>query len=273
MQAEIRWTPPQGPLGRLSEKARVRAAALSSTLAEWRSRARDAAPAPSFADALAHGDYLALIAEIKRESPSKGVINAAIVASERGAMYARAGASALSVLTEPTEFGGRNEDLVDVRRSVAIPILKKDFHVHASQLWEARALGASAALLIARALPPGELARLVDVAHEAGIEVLVEVRSESELRDAVDCGARVIGVNARDLETLVIDPAVTARILPLIPRDRVRVAESGIASTDDVARVAALGADAVLVGSSLSAAGDPASTARAIASVPRLRAS
>lgn len=272
MQAENRWTPPTGPLGRLTDRARARAAAIASRLTELRAQALDTAPPPSFAAALRSGAHVALIAEIKRESPSKGVINTSIVAPERAARYAQAGAAALSVLTEPSEFGGSNEDLVAVNLAVAIPIIKKDFHVHPAQIWEARALGASAALLIARALDPDALRLLADEARAAGIEPLIEVRSEGELAQAVACEAVVIGVNARDLETLIIDPAVTERVLPAIPSSCVRVAESGIASVADVERVAALGADAVLVGSSLSAAGDPDAMARALSSVWRARA-
>ncbi|MEO7964247.1 MAG: indole-3-glycerol-phosphate synthase [Gemmatimonadaceae bacterium] len=272
MQANIRWTPPSGALGRLSERARERAATLASSLSDLKARSREMESAPQFATALRRGANLALIAEIKRESPSKGVINNTIIAAERAVLYATAGASALSILTEPSEFGGRSEDLSDVRRHVRIPLIKKDFHVHLAQIWEARVLGASAALLIARALGPGELERFADECRLAGIEPLVEVRSDDELASAIASGAEVIGVNARDLETLIIEPEVSARLLPSIPTDRVRVAESGLTTVADVERAASMGADAVLVGSSLSASDDPDATARAFASVARQRA-
>lgn len=212
---------------------------------------------------------MAIIAELKRRSPSKGVINASIDAGDRARLYAEAGARALSVLTEPTEFGGAADDLRVVAERVSIPLLKKDFHVHEVQVWEARALGASAMLFIARALAPDVLRRLVDLAVEIGVEPLIEIRSEWELALALATPAQVIGVNARDLETLVIEPDVTAHVLPLIPGERVRVAESGMGTPDDVARAAALGADAALIGSSLSAAADPAVALRALAGVPR----
>lgn len=269
MQENSSWSPPGGPLGRLTDAARVRAERLLPTRHELRARARETAPRAPFAAALRSGATVAVIAEIKRRSPSKGVINAAIDAGERARLYAESGARALSVLTEPTEFGGSADDLRDVASRVAIPLLKKDFHVHPVQIWEARALGASAMLFIVRALAPDVLCRLVDEAIEAGVEPLMEIRSEAELERVLATPAQVIGVNARDLETLQIEPAVTARVIPLIPDDRVRVAESGMSASADVSRAAGLGAHAVLIGSSLSTAVDPAATLRQLAAVPR----
>ena len=180
------------------------------------------------------------------------------------------GAAGVSVLTEPKHFAGSPEDLVDVRRRVALPILKKDFHVAAIQLLEARALGASAALLIARALAPDALAELMLAGRELGLELLVEVRDEAELERALLAGATMIGVNNRDLETLRIDQSTASRIIPLIPKHVVAIAESGVKSRADVDRYAAVGADAVLVGSSLSSAPDPASATRALTGVARI---
>lgn len=256
-------------MGRLTAAAEGRAEPLRRALVELRARARDAAPAVPFAAALRAGPTVAVIAEIKRRSPSKGAINEGIRAGDRAALYADAGARALSVLTEPSEFGGTSDDLVDVAGRVSIPLLKKDFHVDEAQVWEARALGASAILFIARALSPDRLPALVDAAFEAGLEPLVEIRSEDELARALATPAQVIGVNARDLESLVIEPWVTERVLPAIPADRVRVAESGMSTDDDVRRAVALGAHAVLVGSSLSASADPSAALRALASVAR----
>lgn len=235
-----------------------------------RERALAAPPPPPFAEALRGGDGVAVIAEIKRRSPSKGSINEAIRAGDRAALYERGGASALSILTEPSEFGGDVDDLREVATRVRLPLLKKDFHVDEVQVWEARALGASAMLFIARALPPERLAALVELALQVGVEPLVEVRTEGELAAALATRAPVIGVNARDLETLDVDPAVTARLIPGMPGDRVRVAESGMSTADDVARAASWGAQAVLVGSALSAASDPAALLRAMAAVRRL---
>jgi indole-3-glycerol phosphate synthase len=242
---------------------------LSSGMAELRARARDSEVAPSFVEALRAGETVAVIAEIKRRSPSKGIINASIRAGAQARAYVLGGAAALSVLTEPAEFGGDTSDLLEIRRTVDVPLLKKDFHVDESQVWEARALGASAMLFIARALPPDRLECLVDEALEAGVAPLVEVRSQAELERALATPAVAIGVNARDLETLLIDVAVTRELLPRIPLDRIAIAESGLSSTADVERAASLGADAVLVGSALSRSLDPTAAARALASVAR----
>ena len=257
-----------GPLGRLSAASAARAEALEACRAELKSRAGDAPPVAAFAAALRRTD-VAVVAEVKRRSPSKGVINAGIDAATQAAAYTRGGASALSILTEPSEFGGALTDLADARGATAVPLLKKDFHVHPLQVLEARAAGASALLLIARALAPDRLRALADTAVDVGLEVLVEVRSEGELEDALAIEDAVIGVNSRDLETLIIDPGVTTRLIAMIPPGRLAVAESGIGSRHDVERVAAAGADAVLVGSSLSAAADPAGAVAALTGVSR----
>ena len=156
-----------------------------------------------------------------------------------------------------------------VRASVAAPALKKDFHVRPIQLVEAKSLGASAALLIVRALSPDRLREMVDTARALALEVLVEVRDERELERALECGATMIGVNNRDLETLIIDPTTAERVIPRIPGDVVAIAESGVRTREDVVRYAACGADAVLVGSSISGAPDPVHATRMIAAVPR----
>jgi indole-3-glycerol phosphate synthase len=239
-------------------------------VAELRDRARDVAAAPSFARALERAD-VAVIAEVKRCSPSKGVINAGIDASAQALAYARGGAAALSILTEPSEFGGSPDDLSDARRATALPTLKKDFHVQPIQVLEARAIGASALLLIARALPSDTLRALADYARELGVEVLVEVRSEPELEDAIAIDHAVIGVNSRDLETLIIDRDITSRLIAQIPGDRIAIAESGVSARPDVERAAAAGADAVLVGSSISASPDPVSAVAALTGVARTR--
>ena len=270
MQANRAWTAPLGPLGRLSRAAAARAAELERRSSDLRDLAASTKTGPSLAAALRRRD-VAVIAEVKRRSPSKGVINAAMDAAVQATAYAQGGAAALSILTEPTEFGGSTDDLRCAREATALPTLKKDFHVHPAQVLEARAAGASAMLLIARALEPALLRDMAAYARELGIEVLVEVRSEGELEDAVCIDDAVIGVNSRDLETLVIEPEVTSRLIALIPADRIAVAESGVTSGADVARVAALGADAVLVGSSVSAAADPAAAVAALTGVPRTR--
>jgi indole-3-glycerol phosphate synthase len=269
VQAPTSWTPPTGTLGRIIEETRDRVAALRTRLRDLESATRTAAPTQSFVDALAAGGDVSVIAEVKRRSPSKGALNESIEPSGRARSYEQGGARAISVLTEPRHFGGSAQDLEAIRSEVRIPLLKKDFHVDVSQIVEARALGASAVLLIARALPPQALADLAEAARELGVEPLIEIRDERELDSAVAARARVIGVNSRNLETLVIDPEVCTRLLPLIPRDRLAVFESGIASRSDVERAASLGATAVLVGSALSLADSAVEAVRELTGVPR----
>jgi indole-3-glycerol phosphate synthase len=257
-------------LGQIVAESRERVRALSLARRSELERAAASVPPPiPFAAALRAGPTIAVIAEVKRRSPSQGEINTALSAGAQAVAYAAGGAAAISVLTEPKHFGGSLDDLAEVWKAVAIPLLRKDFVVDRTQLWEARSAGASAVLLIARAL---ELERLDELAAEAralSLEPLVEVRNESELARALAAGALVIGVNQRDLETLVVEPAVAARLLPLVPGDRLAVSESGVKARADVERAAASAADAVLVGSSLSASVGPEQAVRALCGVPR----
>jgi len=265
------WSPPTGVLGRIVAESMARVAELRADPAVGRALERDlpAAPsAPSFRDALL-GERVSVIAEVKRRSPSKGEINGALSATDQARAYEAGGAAAISVLTEPVHFAGSLDDLRAVCAAVRVPVLRKDFLVDELQLLEARAAGAAAALLIARALSPALLARLFGFAREVGLGTLVEVRSRSELDRALELGAPVIGVNERDLETLEMEPTVRERLLPRIPPTTVAVAESGVRSVDDVERAAALGADAVLVGSALSASATPEAAVRALAQVRR----
>lgn len=213
---------------------------------------------------------VAVIAEVKRSSPSKGAINLGMDVERQLRAYEAGGAAAISVLTEPQRFGGSNHDLTLARECVRLPLLKKDFHVDVVQILEARALGASAALVIARAVGPDRLNELMQAGRDAGIEILVEVRDERELELALALDAKLIGVNNRNLETLQIDPDTSTRLLPLIPRSVVAIAESGVRSMADVARAAAAGADAVLVGSELSKSVDPENVVRSLIDVPRI---
>ncbi len=226
-------------------------------------------PLPSPFGAALRGPSVGIIAELKRSSPSKGALNEGLLAGERGRSYIAGGAAALSVLTEPSRFMGSLADLSDARRATGAPLLRKDFITAPIQLLEARAHGASAVLLIARALPPALLLSLAAEARALGLESLVEVRDEAQLALALDVPEAMIGVNNRDLETLVIEDEVTERLIPLIPADRVAVYESGVRSREDVMRAASLGADAVLVGSILSAAPDGRAAVAALAGVPR----
>ncbi|MEO5904816.1 MAG: indole-3-glycerol phosphate synthase TrpC [Gemmatimonadaceae bacterium] len=222
---------------------------------------------PRFADAL-NRNTVAVIAEMKRKSPSKGAINTALGAAAQAKCYAAGGAAALSVLTEPTRFGGSNDD-IGAARGAELPILKKDFHVSEAQLVEARALGASAALIIVRAIEPSRLATLAEAARELDLEILFEVRDERELEQALSAGAILIGVNNRNLETLEIDADTVSRIIPLIPPTCIAIAESGYTTAADVERAAQAGADAVLIGSSLSASLDPETAVALLVGVSR----
>jgi indole-3-glycerol phosphate synthase len=262
------WTPPSGTLGSLVAAAMDRVRALYPQRAMLERAAAAAAARPSFV-AVLRGDDIAIIAEIKRRSPSKGPLNSDLRASDRAEGYVAGGAAALSILTEPDRFGGSLDDLRAVAGRVSVPLLRKDFLVDPLQFLEARACGASAALLIVRALAPRQLVSLVAAARAAGLEPLVEVRDERELDRALAADARVIGVNNRDLETLRIDPATAGRIIPRIPADVIAVAESGISGRIDVEAAAVIGADAVLVGSSLSVAADPEAAVRGLAGCAR----
>lgn len=262
------WAPPSGTLGMLTTDAFARAAASASELVEVRAAARDAAPAHPFAAAL-RGATIRVIAEVKRSSPSKGAIAPGLDARAQAAAYVAGGAAAISVLTEPSRFGGSLDDLRAVAPAVSVPVIRKDFIVDPVQLWEARAAGASAALLIVRALSPELLPRLADAAREAGLATLVEIRDEDELERALAINADVIGVNNRNLETLVIDVRTAPGVIPHIPAHCVAVAESGMTQPADVLPAADVGADAILVGSAISAAGDPTAAVRALASIAR----
>ncbi|MGH2364323.1 MAG: indole-3-glycerol phosphate synthase TrpC [Chloroflexota bacterium] len=244
------------------ELATIRAAL---PLDEVRRMAADQPPARAFRQAL-EGSELAVIAEVKRRSPSAGVIRAQAEPAAVAAVYEAAGASAVSVLTDAQYFGGCADDLRAVRRRIGLPVLRKDFTLDAYQLWEARAMGADAILLIVRALPPSQLSDLIALAGELGMASLVEVHEEREADAAVAAGASIIGINNRDLGRMVTDLATTERLRPRIPPGQLVVSESGISSRAQVERVLAVGVDAVLVGEALMAAGDPAAALRALRS-------
>jgi indole-3-glycerol phosphate synthase len=215
------------------------------------------APSPLDAMAALKADGVSVIAEVKRASPSRGAMADIDDPAALAADYEAGGAHVISVLTEQRRFGGTLEDLVAVRRSVQVPILRKDFIVSSYQLWEARAHGADLALLIVAALEQSALVSLVERAQSIGLLPLVEVHADEELQRAVDAGATVIGVNARNLATLEVDRAVFTRLAPRIPEGIVKIAESGVRGPHDLLQYAASGADAVLVGESLVTGKDP----------------
>lgn len=219
---------------------------------------------PSFAAALRRDDgKLAVIAEIKRRSPSAGAIAAGIAAPDQAVNYRAAGASALSILTDEKFFGGTLEDLSSVttffrENRPAIPCLRKDFMVHPIQVLQAREAGASAILIIVRALNDEEIAKLFEAAKFAGLDALFEIHNESELERAVKHGAKIIGVNNRDLAIFKCDLGLSERLIPLFPKHVIAVSESGIFTGADAARVQAAGAHAILCGEALMKAPDTA---------------
>ena len=194
---------------------------------------------------------LGLIAEVKRASPSKGAIAPGLDAAARARDYAAAGADAVSVLTEPSRFGGSLADLEAVAGATHLPALRKDFIVDPYQVWEAAKAGAAAVLLIAAALDDDGLRCLLGECAACGLDALVEVHDETDLRRAVDAGATLLGVNNRDLRTLTVDLAATEALAPLAPPAALVVSESGIAGEADARRAAAAGAHAILVGEAL----------------------
>jgi indole-3-glycerol phosphate synthase len=226
---------------------------------------------PSLRAALAGPGDVRVIAEVKRRSPSKGWLAAALDPADLARAYAAGGASAISVLTDEPHFAGAPEHLAAVRAAVTLPVLRKDFTVAPNDVVDAAEMGASAVLLIAAALDDRELADLANVARACGLETLVEVHDEAEAARALNVGADVIGVNQRDLHSFAVDAARAARVIAALPPDVVTVAESGLASASDVERAAAAGFDAVLVGEAFVTSPDPAATVRAFASVPKVR--
>ncbi|MFI0976475.1 indole-3-glycerol phosphate synthase TrpC [Streptomyces sp. NPDC021093] len=236
---------------------------------ELQDRAAQAGPGRDCAALLRGAEGLTVIAEVKRASPSKGPLAAIGDPAALAADYEAGGAAAISVLTESRRFGGSLADLDAVRARVEVPVLRKDFIVGPYQLWEARAHGADLALLIVAALEQPLLAELVALAGEIGLTPLVEVHDEAETDRALDAGARVIGVNARDLRTLEVDRGTFARLAPGIPRDVVRIAESGVRGPGDAAHYAALGADTVLVGESVVTGGSAREAVAALVAAGR----
>jgi len=210
---------------------------------------------------------VSVIAEVKRSSPSKGPLATITDPAALAANYQAGGAATISVLTEQRRFGGSLDDLRAVRAAVETPVLRKDFIVTSYQLVEARAAGADLALLIVAALDDDTLRRLHDEARELGLTVLVEVHDEPETVRAVELGAELVGVNARNLKTLEIHDDTFGRLAPLIPDDRVKVAESGIFGPGDVKRFVGEGARAVLVGEALVKDGDPQAAVAAMTGV------
>jgi indole-3-glycerol phosphate synthase len=232
-----------------------------------RAEASAAAPPRGFGAALKRAD-IACIAEFKRRSPSAGWIREGADPVPTVQAYQSGGAAALSVLTDTPFFGGTLADLGRAREAVALPALRKDFMVDPYQVPEARAAGADAILLIVAALEDTELAALLDEADRWKLDVLVEAHDAAEVDRAVALGARIVGVNHRDLRTFKMDMSLTERLRDRIPADRVVVAESGIRTAGDVQRMRNVGVDAILVGENLMRGSDPAAALRALLERP-----
>lgn len=230
---------------------RKRAAADLRDINELRRTAAVADLPRGFKQALSGGTTLAVIAEFKRRSPSKGDIDATIEPSVLARQYAQGGAACLSVLTDEPHFGGSATDLRLARAAVTVPVLRKDFTVSEHDVLDARIMGADAVLLIVAALSDEELAHLHTTAHDLGLDALVEVHDEDELQRALAVGATLVGVNQRDLHSFEVDTERAVRVAGAIPKGVVAVAESGITGVNDAHRCAAAGYRAVLVGEHL----------------------
>lgn len=220
------------------------------------------APAPIDPHQQLRGDLISVIAEVKRASPSKGVLADISDPASLARSYEEAGASVISVLTEKRRFGGSLDDLTAVRSAVKIPVLRKDFMVDEYQFYEARAYGADVVLLIVAALSTNQLRDYFEMATELGMASLVEVHTHEELERAMEIEPRIIGINSRNLKTLEVDQQAFADLLPEIPLSIIRVAESGISTRSEVEIAESHGADAILVGEALVRAGDPLSALR-----------
>jgi indole-3-glycerol phosphate synthase len=254
-------------LDRIMDAHRARAAADHRPLDHLIGAALACGPTRGFRAALATTPGLAVIAEVKRRSPSKGDLAPHLDPAALAADYARGGASCLSVLTDEDFFAGSAADLAAARGAVSLPVLRKDFTVAAADVCDARLIGADAVLLIAAALDDAELADFATLAGELGLDALVEIHDEAELERALVINADLVGVNQRDLVTFEVDQDRAVRMAPMMPAGVVRVAESGIRGPHDAAVLAAAGYHAVLVGESLVRAGDPAAGVRALREV------
>jgi len=239
---------------------------LHPDAAAWESQARTVPPPPSFLEALAKPGRIRLIAEIKRASPSAGELRDIPAPADLAEIYVNAGAAAVSVLTDRDFFHGDLADLRSVKSTVAVPVLRKDFIIDPLQVFEAKLAGASAVLFIAECLTPTELAELVAICEGLNMTAFVELFDAQNIPAVLGSGARVVGVNNRDLRSFETDISHCLRLRDRIPSDRVFVAESGIRTALDVARLSAADVHAMLVGESLLRAGDPAAKVRELLS-------
>jgi indole-3-glycerol phosphate synthase len=250
-------------LDKILQSADERADVADGRLDSLVAAAATAGPLRSFASAIS-APGLSVIAEIKRRSPSAGDIDRDLDPVSVALRYEAGGADAISVLTEPDFFGGSLDDMMAVREAVAVPVLRKDFTRSASQIWEARGAGADAVLLIVATLSEAKLRELVAVAHDVGVDVIVEAHSIQEVAVAADSGAGIIGVNNRDLRTFVTDLSVAEEAASFLPDDVIAIGESGVSDVEGAERMASAGYDAILVGEALVRSDDPATLVAAL---------
>jgi indole-3-glycerol phosphate synthase len=248
---------------------REEVARLRPLASELRDAAERASPGRGFRSALTRAGEVALLAEVKRRSPSAGEIRPGARVEEVATAYERAGAAAISVLTDELYFGGSLDALREARNAVELPLLRKDFVIAADQVWEARAAGADAILLIARILDDGEIAGFQALAGELGMDVLVEVHTREELDRVLALGSTLVGVNNRDLATFTTDLSLSIELAAAVPAGVTLVAESGIRGAGDVDLLGRAGVDAVLVGESLMREPDVEAAAAALVGRPR----
>jgi indole-3-glycerol phosphate synthase len=226
--------------------------------------AETAKPVPSFREALQTPQRIRLIAEVKKASPSKGVLKADLEPAKQAAAYALAGACAISVVTEEDFFQGDLAWVDNIAQSAGLPVLRKDFVYESFQVYETRAAGASAILFIVAMLEPSELKDLIALANRLNLDPLVEIHDETELGEALEAGASIIGVNNRDLKTFNVDVQTSVRLSRLIPDDRLFVVESGIRNKADIELLLGAGADAFLIGEHFLTSADPAAAIRGL---------
>lgn len=254
-----------GILDEIVREKRAEAARLGPWEGALRKQAESKEHPRDFRGALRQAGVVAVIAEVKRKSPSAGWIRRDLNAAGLASTYAHGGAAAVSVLTDEPNFGGSREDLEAVRGAVPVPVLRKDFLLEPVQVYESRAMGADAVLLIVRILEGDRLGELIELAGNLGMSALVEAHDESELERALAAGADLVGINNRDLARFETDLAVAEGLAPAVPGDVVMVGESGIETSADVDRLGVAGVDAVLVGESLVRADDPVAAVAALA--------
>jgi indole-3-glycerol phosphate synthase len=245
-----------------AKKKRLQASRMRVPEAIVKRMAETAKPVPSFRDALLKPARVRIIAEVKKASPSKGVLRENLDAAQLAGSYTQAGACAISVVTEEDFFQGDLGWVNKIRTASELPVLRKDFLWEAFQIYETRAAGASAVLLIVAMLEPGELRELISLSNQLKLDVLVEVHDETELAEALEAGASIIGVNNRDLKTFDVTLQTAIRLAKLIPEDLLFIVESGIHSRNDIDLLLDAGADAFLIGEHLLTSRDPAAAIR-----------